>query len=91
MLPLDIARKVFDTAVDSMDFGSGFLDDEEVLALREFAVAIGVDPMTATPYGFSAKYNHVFVLSRGWYGERGLCGQCYLAEDAPCHHGGAKG
>ena len=27
-LPLDTARKVFDTAVDSMDFGSGFLDHE---------------------------------------------------------------
>ncbi len=30
-----LLRIVFDVAVHSMDFGSGFLDDEEVAGLRE--------------------------------------------------------
>ena len=51
-----LLRIVFDTAVHSMDFGSGFLDDEEVAALREVAVILGVDPAEATPRNFTCKY-----------------------------------
>lgn len=51
-----VLQIVFDTAVHSMDFGSGFLDDEEVLALREVAVILGVDPIVATPDNFKCKY-----------------------------------
>jgi hypothetical protein len=51
-----LLRIVFDTAVHSMDFGSGFLDDEEVAALREVAVVLGVDPAAATPRNFTCKY-----------------------------------
>ena len=29
-----VLQATFDTAIHSMDFGSGFLDDEEVVALR---------------------------------------------------------
>jgi len=47
---------VFDTAVHSMDFGSGFLDDEEVTALRAVAVLLGVDPLVATPDNFRCKH-----------------------------------
>lgn len=46
----------FDVAVNSMDFGSGFLDDEEVLGLRAIAAYLGVDPMLATPDNFRCKY-----------------------------------
>jgi hypothetical protein len=53
---LDIWRAVFDVAVSSMNFGSGFLDDEEVRALRAAAVLLGVDPDTATPDNFICKY-----------------------------------
>lgn len=49
-------RAVFDIAVGSMDFGSGFLDDEEVQMLRAAAVDLGVDPMEATPSDFKSKY-----------------------------------
>ena len=49
-------KVVFDVATNSLDFGSGFLDDEEVKALRAAAVDLGVDPMEATPHGFRAKY-----------------------------------
>jgi hypothetical protein len=49
-------RALFDIAVSSMDFGSGFLDDEDVAVLRQTAVILGVDPMTATPQKFRCKY-----------------------------------
>ena len=47
---------VFDAAVESMDFGSGFLDTEEVDALREVAGLLGVDPRVATPDSHWAAY-----------------------------------
>lgn len=57
---------VFDAAIGSMDFGSGFLDDEEVRALRACAVVLGADPMTATPSNFRCKYSgsHTWVSRR---------------------------
>jgi hypothetical protein len=54
----DVLQIVFDAAVNSLDFGSGFLDDEEVEGLRAVAVALGVDPMVATPFNFKQKYPH---------------------------------
>lgn len=47
---------LFDALVQSMDFGSGFLDTEEVEALRAIAEDLGVDPMVATPSAFKAQY-----------------------------------
>jgi hypothetical protein len=47
---------VFDVAVSSMQFGSGFLVDEEVTGLRAIAVCLGIDPMKATPDNFRCKY-----------------------------------
>jgi hypothetical protein len=52
----EVLRALFDIAVSSMDFGSGFLDDEEVARLREVAELLGVDPMAATPENFRCKY-----------------------------------
>lgn len=49
-------QMLFDTAIHSMDFTSGCLDDEEVEALREVAVLLEVDPMLATPPEFKCKY-----------------------------------
>lgn len=59
-IPLATAQVVFDALVHSMDFGSGFLDTEEVDALRGLAVALGVDPATATPTEFVKQYPHAF-------------------------------
>lgn len=53
---VSLLRAVFDVAVSSMDFSSGFLDDEEVAALRELAAELGVDPATATPHNFMCRY-----------------------------------
>jgi hypothetical protein len=52
----EVLRALFDTAVHSMDFGSGFLDDEEVASLRAVAVILGVDPLEGTPGNFKCKY-----------------------------------
>jgi hypothetical protein len=59
-IPDEVARHVFDIAVNSMDFGSGFLDDEEVTALRAYAEAIGVDPDEGTPNNMKHRYPHRF-------------------------------
>jgi len=55
-VPTQVARAVFDIATSSMDFGSGFLDDEEVTQLRHFASIIGVNPWLATPENHRPKY-----------------------------------
>lgn len=62
---------LFDIAINSLDFGSGWLDDEEVEALRECAVTLGVDPITATPDGFKCKYTNEHQWSN-WYRPVGL-------------------
>jgi hypothetical protein len=51
-----VLQIVFDVAVNSMDFGSGCLVDEDVEALRAVAVLLEVDPMLATPDNFKCKY-----------------------------------
>jgi hypothetical protein len=53
---LEALQIVFDTMINTLNFGSGFLDDKEVEALREIAVVIGIDPMSATPEKFHCKY-----------------------------------
>lgn len=52
-------QKIFDSAINSMNFGSGFLCDEDVEALRECAILLGVDPIIATPYNFKPKYRRL--------------------------------
>jgi len=59
-VPLDDLQKLFDTAVNSMDFGSGFLDHDEVLTLRMFARILDVEPMTATPDNFRKQFPHQY-------------------------------
>lgn len=59
-IPKDTAQRLFDALTGSMDFGSGFLESDDVEALRALAVAIGVDPATGTPSEFAAQYPHTF-------------------------------
>lgn len=59
-IPKETAQRLFDALVNSMDFGSGFLETDDVEALRGLAVALGVDPATGTPGPFKAKYPHAF-------------------------------
>jgi hypothetical protein len=59
-VPTNDLRALFDIAVESMDFGSGFLDDDEVKVLRRIAISIGVDPMEGTPFNYVKKFPHTF-------------------------------
>jgi hypothetical protein len=59
-LRFEAAQRVFDALVSSMDFGSGFLETDDVVALRELATAIGVDPNKGTPSEFAAQYPHPY-------------------------------
>ena len=60
-IPEQIARQVLEIASDSMDAGSGMLDDEQVIALRQFARCIGVDPDSVTPDEWDTKSGAVRV------------------------------
>ena len=59
-IPLETAQRLFDALATSMDFGSGFLETDDVKALRELAVLIGVDPLLGTPDTFVKDYPHPF-------------------------------
>lgn len=84
-------KATFDIAVHSMDFGSGFLDNEEVEHLRKVAEILGLDPMDATPRNFRKQYPHAFTpfpehydRSRGHYN---YCYTCQADEDHEVHSG----
>jgi hypothetical protein len=68
-LPLADLQILFDTAVGSMDWGSGFLDAEEVEALRRVAIILGVDPLDATPDNHKCQYRgqHRWIVN--YYGD----------------------
>lgn len=86
-VPTEDLKALFDIAVGSMDYGSGFLDTEEVEVLRRVAVAIGVDPMEATPDGmFAGQYPHAYAesVNRRPNAEP-ICARCGLAPDGPPH------
>lgn len=59
-IPKLTAQILFDAIAQSMDFGSGFLDTEEVEAMRGLAVALGIDPNKGTPSEFVKHYPHPF-------------------------------
>lgn len=74
-VPLETALAVFDIAVGSMDFGSGFLDKEETDALRAYAELLGIDPMRGTSYN----QKHNYCTEHDWedWGTKRckICGQ----------------
>ncbi len=57
-VPTEDLRALFDVAVGSLNFASGFLDTDEVDALRRVAVLIGVDPRAGTPTEFAKRTAH---------------------------------
>jgi hypothetical protein len=85
VVPLDVAQKLLDIATESLDFGSGFLDDEEVEALRAFATLIDADPWAATPANHRPKYcpGHTWHAPEPTVWNRGtkrVCTTCQLRE-----------
>lgn len=75
-------RILFDAVTNSLDFGSGYLDSEDVEALREIAVILGVDPWVATPSEHRRNYPHLFKT-----GYRTWCNECQMTADHPAHPG----
>ena len=51
-----VLRALLDLATGSMDFGSGFWDNEQVEIARKVAVVLGVDPNDVTPQNFKCTY-----------------------------------
>lgn len=87
---ITVSRKmlqlVFDTAVNSIDFSSGFLDDEEVVdGLRACAVVLGVDPMVGTPERFRCKFEGHHVAAHPQSAAPWRCPRCLgvLDPDVP--------
>lgn len=52
----DVLRVLFDAAVSSLNFGSGFWDIEDVRAARRVAVLLGLDPKAGTPTEFTKTF-----------------------------------
>jgi hypothetical protein len=96
-VPLDDLKAVLDIATESMDFGSGFLDHDEVATLRRIAEAVGVDPMEATPSEWRRQYAHDFratVPGPYWspnavasLAAHPRCAWCRTGEQDAIHHG----
>lgn len=77
---------LYDIAVNSMDFGSGFLGDEEVEQLRAVAVLLGHDPLDATPFNDMSRYPHAFDAAKGAHNiPTDYCRRCSKKVDHPAH------
>jgi hypothetical protein len=50
-------RALLDLATGSMNFASGFWDNEQVEIARKIATILGIDPKLATPHNFACQYN----------------------------------
>lgn len=91
-IPTERLRALFDMAVGSLNFSSGWLDSDEVEHLRGTAVLLGVDPLKGTPSEFVAQYPHPFKVWRGWTVGKPLRGcqetRCGKPPADPIHHSG---
>lgn len=62
-IPFEDAQRIFDIAVAMDTACSGFMDSEDVTAMRKLAVLLGVDPKVCTPSEYMHLYPHAFVAS----------------------------
>jgi hypothetical protein len=74
---IGMLQALLDAISGSLDFGSGFLNNEEVEVMRAVAGLIGVDPDRVTPPEYMCLYRgfHTFPESRRG-GERPFCRSC---------------
>ncbi len=84
-LDFEDAQALFDMTTSSMNFGSGFLDSDDVNLLRKLAVLIGVDPSKGTPEEFKSQYPHEYAA---YFGDL-VCRypRCGKVSDDPIHNG----
>lgn len=57
----DLLKNLFDLAVNSLNFGSGFWDHDDTIAARNVARLLGIDPMVGTPHKHKPNFLHPFV------------------------------
>lgn len=50
-------RALLDLATQSMDFSSGFWDEEQTEVARNVAALLGIDPTLVTPSNMACKYS----------------------------------
>lgn len=60
LMPRGNVQEMFDIIVGSLDFGSDFLDQEQIEMLRSVAETLGLNPMAATPSKYSKSFPHAF-------------------------------
>lgn len=75
--------KLLDIVSCSMDFGSGFLDNEEVAVIRRIAADHGLDPEDFTPSNMTHHYKQTTYPGHLAMADR--CQKCYRVEDDPIH------
>ena len=73
-------RTLLDIAVNSLGFGSRFWDSEETDSARRIAIALGVNPMEATPNDLARHYPHDYQA-----GARGSCVWCRCTPESWPH------
>lgn len=67
-------RAILDALVTSMDFGSGFLDEDEVRSMRRVAELLEVDPNAVTPANWVCQQR--FRGHHRWKGDELYCLDC---------------
>lgn len=76
-VPVERLKQLLDISVRSLDWGSGFLDNDDVECLRCLAEHVGCDPMLVTPANFLGHYCTGHESSGRFYtsvaGERWFC------------------
>jgi len=86
LMPRGNVQDMFDIIVASLDFGSGFLDWQQIEMLRAVAVLLGVDPMMATPSEHARSYPHRFETNSVWATAAPLrCRFCSQDSKHDCH------
>ena len=77
----ELLQIVFDLVVNSMDFGSGFFDEDDVKATRELATIIGLDPMVGTPENMKCQFGAEHKPYPYGSGAQTTCMACHKVVD----------
>lgn len=87
LMPRGNVQELLDIIVGSLDYGSGFLDQEQIEILRAVAEMLGLDPMSATPSEYRKSYPHTYEAYFNTYinKEATVCKWCAHPSDAPWH------
>lgn len=86
-------RELLDMIATSMDFGSGFLDTNDVRLLRRVAYLVGTDPEALTPDNMPHKPKPRYDGRPDWRftGQYPHCDKCYKPWGHPLHQGWPEG